>query len=327
MSLNPACRRLLTGIALAAGLLAGPLAAQESPDDAMVVTLLGTGQPDPGEGRRGFSNLVQAGGLSLIFDAGRAATMSLAEMGVPAGRIDAVFLTHYHSDHVNGLADLFLMGYLGPKMLGGRQEPFQLYGPEGVEPLARGIEMAHARDAEIRLADEVGLSQPATTMEPHTVKPGVVFDRNGVTVTMFPVLHGDLITPSVGYRVDYRGHSVVFSGDTRYDANVIEQGRGADLLIHEVALAPQEMADNAQYQAILGHHTTPEEAGQVFAEARPRLAVYSHMVRLPGPRGQSPLREIVTRTRKTYSGPLVLGEDLMQFRLEGDALSILIADE
>lgn len=211
---------------------------QGSKDNIIVVTLLGTGTPLHSDGRRGFSNLVQAGGLFLLIDAGRGAVQSLGDMRIPVGKIDATFITHYHSDHINGLPDIFMMGYVSAPVLGGRKNAFQLYGPEGVEGLARGLEKAYEADAKIRLADEPGTPKEATWIEAHTVKEGVIFEKNGVKVTMFNVDHGELIKPSVGYRVDYAGRSVVFSGDTKFDENVIKNAKGVDLLVHEVFSVP-----------------------------------------------------------------------------------------
>ena len=141
-----------------------------------------------------------------------------------------------------------------------------------------------------------------------------VMFRHNVRVTAFEVNHGDLIKPAYGYRIDYDGRSVVISGDTRFDKNVIKQGTGADLLIHEVAAVRPELLKDAQVQRVMAHHTSPQEAGRVFQLARPKLAVYTHLVLLARP-GVPALttQELVAQTRATYDGPLVVGEDLMAF--------------
>jgi ribonuclease Z len=123
--------------------------------------------------------------------------------------------------------------------------------------------------------------------------------------------------------VDYDNRAVVISGDTRFDKNLIAAARGADLVIHEVALASDELlASSEQFRRIVGHHTTPEEAGVVFSEVNPKLAVYTHLVMLRGPTiPQAPLESLISRTRKNYQGPLVIGEDLMSFTI-GDEVTI-----
>jgi ribonuclease Z len=116
---------------------------------------------------------------------------------------------------------------------------------------------------------------------------------------------------------------VVISGDTRFDENLIAAAKGADLVIHEVALASDELlASSKQFRRIVAHHTTPEEAGVVFRRVAPKLAVYTHLVMLRGPTiPQAPLESLITRTRKNYQGPLVIGEDLMSFTI-GDEVTI-----
>ena len=142
-------------------------------------------------------------------------------------------------------------------------------------------------------------------------------------VSAFAVDHGELIKPAYGYRVDYQGHAVVMSGDTRFDENLIRAARGTDLLIHEVAAAQDELvASDEKFGLILAHHTTPEEAGIVFERVAPGLAVYSHLTLLAGPGiPEVTLEELVARTRTNYSGKLLVGEDLMSFDI-GDEVGV-----
>ncbi len=313
-------RSLILGVLLWAPLPAS--VAQTADDGNLIVTLLGTGTPALKPHRYGAANLVQAGGLNLLIDAGRGASIRLNQAGVTPGEVDAVFLTHFHSDHVNGLADIFLVGYITASTLHARRGPFVLHGPKGTQRLAEGIRLAHQWDIDTRITDEK-VAEVATRIHVREHESGVVFDQHGVRVTMFPVLHGKNITPSVGYRVDYKGKSVVFSGDTTYDENVIKFGRGADVLVHELGMATSAMRSRPEIQRILAHHTTPEQAGQVFQQARPKLAVYSHMVLL----GSPPLSRVIERTRQTYQGPLILGEDLMQFVIGDDEVTVLSATQ
>ena len=151
----------------------------------------------------------------------------------------------------------------------------------------------------------------------------MIFNEQGLVVTAFAVDHGELIKPSYGYRIDYGGRSVVISGDTRFDENLIEMARGTDVLIHEVAAAhPELISFDERIKLILDHHTTPEEAGIVFSRATPKLAVYTHFVLLSGPGvPEVTLEELVERTRKNYSGPLQIGEDLMRLEI-GETVQI-----
>ena len=235
---------------------------------------------------------------------------------MPLGKINALFITHYHSDHTSGIPDVWLTGWLAPPF-GRRTTPFNVIGPVGAKSLMSNLEKAYALDIKIRLEDEqLPPTGIATTVEEFD-KDGVVYEKNGVKVIAFAVEHGAAIKPAVGYRIEYKGRSVVISGDTRYDQNVIKYGTGADVLIHEVGSArPELLASSVPVQRIIAHHTTPREAGMVFSEAKPKMAAYTHIVLLSTEKIPEPtLDEVVAETRQTYSGPLTVGEDLMSFEI------------
>jgi len=184
------------------------------------------------------------------------------------------------------------------------------------------LERAYALDIAIRVADEKlslsGIAADVTEFD----RDGVVYDQDGVTVIAFEVDHGDVIKPCYGYRFEYGGRVAVFSSDTRYNANVIKHGTGADLLVHEVACAAPELMKEAYIQRIIAHHTTPRDAGRVFAQTRPKLAAYTHFVCIGNERFAPPTVEaIVAETRETYDGPLTIGEDLMAFEI-GETVTV-----
>lgn len=314
-------RQISTVIALAAlliSLAAGSRLHAQTPPDIRV-TLLGIGTPTPLADRFGPSTLVEAGGEKLVFDCGRGCPIRLWQKSVRLGEVK-LFVTHLHSDHVNGIVDLWLTGWL-PTPWGGRKVPFVMFGPAGTKNMAAHLEEAFMPDIRIRMADEK-LPREGVRFDASDIVPGVVYEANGVKVSAFEVDHGDEIKPAYGYRVDYRGRSVVLSGDTRFSRNVITAATGADLLIHEVAMAKPEVAQSEAAKRILAHHTSPQEAGQVFAAARPRLAVYAHISAAggSGPTAPTPT-DIVNATRETYSGPLEFGEDLMTINI-GDAVTV-----
>jgi ribonuclease Z len=147
---------------------------------------------------------------------------------------------------------------------------------------------------------------------------GVVYDKGGVKITAFEVDHTP-VKPAFGYRIDHAGRSVVLSGDTRVSENLIRHAQGVDLLIHEVA-APETFqragSPPERAKSVVAHHVTPEQAGEVFSRTKPKLAVYSHIV-LPTATEQ----DLIPPTRKTYAGPLELGEDLMVIEV-GDKIAV-----
>lgn len=282
------------------------------------VTLLGTGTPIPRPDRFGPSTLVEAGNRKFLVDAGRGATMRLYQLGIPMGQIDVLLLTHYHSDHTGGVPDFWLTGWLSSHYAR-RTKPMRVIGPVGAKTLMARLAEAYAADIKIRIADEKLPPEGIETIVEEFDCDGVVYEADGVKIIAFEVDHGDLIKPCYGYRFEYRGRSAVLSSDTRYNQNVIKYGRGADLLVHEVATARPELMSEAYVQRIVGHHTTPREAGLIFTETKPKLAAYTHLVFVASETIPAPtIEDLVAETRQTYGGPLEVGEDLMQFEIGED---------
>jgi ribonuclease Z len=290
------------------------------------VTLLGTGTPIPVPGRFGPSTLIEAGDQTVLIDAGRGATIRMFQLRVPIGRIDALLLTHFHSDHTVGIPDLWLTGWL-TSHFGARRGPFNVIGPTGTEVLMRHLELAYARDIEIRVQDEKFARENVAITVKEFTGDGLVYKNGDLRVTAFTVDHGDAIKPAYGYRIDYRGRVAVLSGDTRYNENVVRHAQGADLLIHEVAMARPELLGEPHIQRIVDHHTTPQQAGLVFARAKPKLAAFTHLVMLASETiGPPSVEELVAATRETYDGPLEVGEDLMSFEI-GDTVTVRRPDQ
>ena len=277
------------------------------------VTLLGTGVPIPSPERFGPCTLIEAGDQKFLIDAGRGATIRLYQLKIPIGRIDVQLLTHYHSDHTSCLPDVWLTGWL-ESYFGTRKSPYRVIGPTGAKRLMENLERAYADDIKIRVADEkLPLSGIATDVSEFD-QDGPVYEKNGVKVIAFEVDHGDVIKPCYGFRIEFDGRVAVFSSDTRYNQNVIKYGKDADLLVHEVAMARPELMKEAYIQRIIGHHTTPYDCGRVFAQTKPKLAAFTHVVQLGSNEVPAPtVDEIIADVRKTYDGPLEVGEDLMSF--------------
>lgn len=268
------------------------------------VTLLGTGAPPPVMNRFGPSILIEAGGQKFLFDAGRGALQRLGQLGVRWQDVDGILLTHLHSDHVVGFPDLWLTGWLvGP----GRDRPLHVWGPRGTKKMMSHLEQAYEFDIRIRLYDDRAAPEGIVVLA-EDICEGVVLEKGDLKITAFEVDHKP-IKPAFGYRVDYGGRSVVLSGDTRASRNLVRHAQGVDLLVHEV-VSPETLQRAGTHperaKAVIEHHVTPEQAGEVFAKTKPRLAVYSHIV-LPIATEQ----DLISRTRKTYSGPVEIGEDLM----------------
>jgi ribonuclease Z len=184
--------------------------------------------------------------------------------------------------------------------------------------MMKHLEEAYAFDIHIRRDVDEQIAAPGVVVEAKDIEQGIVYESGGVKVTAFTVDHG-AVKPALGYRVDYAGHSVVLSGDTRYSENLIKFAQGTDVLIHEVLAANAYRSlhtalTERQMQKVMDHHTKTEEAAALFTKVKPKLAVYSHIV----PPNAS---DLLADTRKTYSGPVEVGEDLMSIDI-GDKVEV-----
>jgi ribonuclease Z len=278
--------------------------AKQSPD-FFRVTLLGTGAPPPVLDRFGPSTLVEVGTEKFIFDAGRGAMQRLHQVGIPFADITGMFLTHHHSDHVVGFPDLWLTGWIG-RPWGKRKLPLPVWGPEGTKQMMEHLPKAFAVDIRVRSHN---YPPGGMTLVAEEFTGGVILSKDGVKVTAFEVDHFAEQLPAFGYRIDYRGRSAVLSGDTTFNENLIRHAEGADLMVHEVTAASGSAAESPeQLKRIARNHTTPEQAGEVFSRVKPKLAAYNHLLLFGGATAE----DLVPATRKNYSGPLIVGEDLLR---------------
>lgn len=288
--------------------------------DGLHVGLCGTGSPLPNRDRAGACTVVIAGKAMFVVDAGEGGARNIALMGLPNGRIEALFLTHFHSDHIDGLGPMMLLRWTGS----GNDGPLPVHGPPGVEAVIAGFDAAYAADDGYRTAHHGPLVTPpaaagGTAMSfamPTT--PTVVYEASGLTVTAFPVDHRP-VHPAVGYRFDYKGRSVVISGDTAASPSLERAGKGADLLIHE-ALQPEMVkmlasrlkaagrSQTAQIMLdILDYHASPAQAADSARAAGAKMLVLSHIV------PPYPMRYLdaafLGDAKSKFSGPVIVGED------------------
>ncbi|HEX5606314.1 MAG TPA: MBL fold metallo-hydrolase [Candidatus Binatia bacterium] len=280
-------------------------------EDIFRVTLLGTGAPPPSLERFGPSTLVEVGREKFIFDAGRGAMQRLHQLSIPFSEITGIFLTHHHSDHVVGFPDLWLTGWIG-RPWGKRRAPLPVWGPAGTKEMMEHLPKAFHVDIRVR---SKSYPPDGVTLVANEIIEGSILDKDGITISAFKVDHGGEDLPAFGYRIDYRGRAAVLSGDTTFNENLIERARGADLLVHEVTAVAGSAAENPeQLKRISSNHTTPQQAGEIFARVEPKLAVYNHLLLF----GHATAKDLIPATRQKYAGPLIVGEDL---------LAIAIADE
>jgi ribonuclease Z len=216
--------------------------------------------------------------------------------------VNALFLTHLHSDHVLGLSDLIFTSWNF-----GRNQPFPVYGPTGTKAMLEHLYEAFAADIKERETD-YGVAG-GYRVDAREIVPGVVYDSGGVRVTAFLVEHGRL--QAFGYRIDTPTRSIVISGDTRPSETLIKMATGVDVLIHEVIPSGQVQLGNrpnvdwAKY--IAEHHTTSIQLGEVAARAHPKLLIVSHNTR------RESAAQVLANIRRAYNGQVVIAEDLQRF--------------
>lgn len=292
--------------------------------DGLSVALCGTGSPFPDATRAGPCSVVIAGRHVFVVDAGEGGARNITLMGIPPGRIEALLLTHFHSDHTDGIGPMMLLRWTGSAAT----RPLPVHGPAGVEAVIAGYDAAYKTDNGYRTAHHGAAIAPpsgagATALPfalPRRGQSIVVMERDGLKVTAFQVNHGP-VKPAVGYRFDYKGRSIVFSGDTAPSLSLVSAARGADLLVHEAlqprlvqvltrALAAKGLGNTAQItRDILNYHTTPEQAADAAKAADVRELLLNHVV------PPIPLRfaypAFLGNAAQHFSGPITIGEDGM----------------
>ncbi len=260
--------------------------------DGLNVVLCGAGGPMPDAARSGPCTLVIAGTHVFVVDSGPGSVRNIALAGVPAGRVEAVLLTHFHSDHIGELGELMLQRWMG----GTHTEPLSVYGPTGVDQVVAGFNAAYALDTDYRVAHHGPTIAPPKgaggTSRPFVLPPPgeghVVLEQDGLRITAFAVDH-DPAHPAVGYRFDYKERSAVLSGDTHASDNLVQFARGADLLVHE-GLSPELLAivrDEADkagvanvaqiMRDVVNYHTPPIVAAEEAQRAGVRALLFYHV--------------------------------------------------
>lgn len=309
----------------------------ESLPDGLHVVLCGAGGPLPDPQRSGPCVAVIAGESMFVVDAGSGGVRNLIGWQLIPGHIDAVFLTHFHSDHIDGLGELALMRWT----TGSHRSPLPVVGPEGVQDVVEGFNRAYAADQRFRTAHHGEKVVPPSGAgmvarpfaRPKDRTSALVWQDGDLRITMFGVEHSP-VRPAVGYRFDYGDRSVVVSGDTAKSENLTYFARNADLLVHE-ALAAHMIAiaervartsgnlNRAKIMAdIPDYHATPVEVAEVAETADVDHLLYYHVVPpLPFPGLDTVFLE---GTADAYDGPITLGVDgtMISLPAESDAIEV-----
>lgn len=292
------CNPLVVGILLLVLLSTG--IAQQTP--SMYLVLLGTGYPYPSAERAGPSCAVIVGQKVFIIDAGRGIVMRLAATGIPWSAIDAAFLTHLHSDHIDGLPDLFHSTWQF-----GDGKPFDLYGPEGTKSVADAILQFYESDIHIRRDLTEKLYPEGAKIRVREIQEGIVYEiPEEVRITAFLVDH-DPVKPAFGYRFDAAQSSIVITGDTKPNSNLVRHAEGADILVHEAYVRSDSQAGTEETErwSIYDYHSSAREAGEAAEKAKVKILVLTHLI----PSGASE-EDFLNEAKKAFSGEIIVGKDL-----------------
>ena len=284
-------------------------AAQRAPagaGDNPVVVMLGTGTPRPLPDVWGPATAVVVGARVFLVDAGVGVERRLAAAGLPVDGVTAAFITHLHSDHVLGLADLIFTSWVA-----GRTRPFPVYGPHGLAQMTQHLYAAFSEDIRIRTEGLEHESREGYRIDVREIGPSVVYDSGGVRVTAFLVNHGEW-REAYGYRFDTPGRSIVLSGDTRPSEELVRMAMGVDVLIHEVQPSdstqhPGDRSATEWATYVRAYHTTALQLGELAARAQPKLLVVYHNSR------RVTDDQILAAIRRSFSGPVAMAAGLQRF--------------
>ena len=305
--------------------------------DGLHVVLCGAGSPLPDPKRAGPCTAVIAGKQLYIVDAGSGSSKNLTLFKIPQGKINSILLTHFHSDHIDGLGEMLMQRWVNAA----NENPVPIYGPPGVEEIVNGFNMAYLQDQSYRVAHHGadliipsgagGLAMPFTIPEPGQLL--TVLEKDDLKISVFVNEH-EPVSASVGYRFDYKNRSVVISGDTKKSKNLEQLSQGVDLLVHEAL--NKDMVDVVTEAAtranqprlvkittdILDYHTSPVEAAEIARDAKITHLLYTHIV---PPLPLAPMEKIFVKgVDEVYSGGVTVGQDGTKISLPASTKEIIV---
>ncbi len=269
------------------------------------VILLGTGTPNADPERSGPSTAVVVDGFVYLVDCGPGVVRRASAAGLPAKKLERVFLTHLHTDHTVGLADLIFTPWVLE-----REAPLHVWGPEGTKAMVKSVAEAYAQDVRIRIDGLEPANATGHRVNVHEISAGEVYRDDRVTVTAILVDHGSW-KQAFAFVFETPDGKIVLSGDCRPSEGVLEAARGADLLVHEVYSHARFLKRPPIWQKYhSSFHTSTLELAAIAKQAKPKLLVLNHQL-FWGASEEDLLEEIAT----IYDGEVVSGNDLDRFAL------------
>ncbi|MEC9464773.1 MAG: MBL fold metallo-hydrolase [Myxococcota bacterium] len=295
------------------------------------VILCGTGTPVPSE-RTQACTAVFVGGKFLLFDAGDGASRSIERLQLPLADLEALFLTHFHSDHIAGVGEVISRSWIL-----GRDAPLTVYGGNAIERIVHGFNQIYAVDDAYREAHhgadhfpvDVARARPSLIPDPGVVGQ-VVYEQDGVKVSAFAVDHAP-VEPALGYRVEYKGKVVAISGDTLATEGLSNLSQDADILVSDVmnkawieetecALSTLPLATRGAdiFRDIRTYHIDVSDLGQTAADAGVRTLMLTHLVPTPADSGQAETL-FASPVAESFTGDIQVGTD-------GDRMTLVLEE-
>lgn len=281
----------------------------------MDFVLLGTGCPNCDPQRLGPSNLVRHGEHAFLVDCGSGVSQRLVQAGTPGKALEAVLLTHLHSDHTVDLLQLIMSSWHQ-----GRDKPQKIFGPKGARRFVDGLLEFWRPEFEQRIAHEKRPSTLALQVEVQEIEDGEIVAHADMRVRAVRVEHSP-IKNAFGFVFEAAGRKLAFSGDTAFCPALIEAARGADALVHECFIHREMkiipgVRTKEGTDAVASYHTLSTEVGKVAAQAGVKCLVLNHFVPTQFDRAA-----LLADVRADYGGPIVIGEDLLGIDLSTGALT------
>jgi len=273
----------------------------------MKLTLLGTGCPQCHTERYGPANLVRHGQYTLLVDCGSGVTQRLVGAGSSGARLDALLLTHLHSDHLVDLYQLIISGWHQ-----GRDRPQRIFGPPGTRAFVEGTMELWRGERELRIEHEKRPSTVGLAVDIHEFGEGVVLELGDLRVSAVAVDHRP-VKEAYGFVFEAPGEKAVFSGDTRYCGALIAAARDCDVLVHECFIHREMhpvpgVRTREGIEAVAAYHTLSDQVGRVAREAGARFLMLNHFVPAEFDR-----EALIAEVAREFDGPFVVGEDLMDY--------------
>ncbi len=275
--------------------------------DVINFTFLGTGTPRPDIDKLGPSILIKNGDQEILLDAGRGTSIRLNQIGNDFLKVNRVFISHLHYDHIIGLPDFWLTSNLWQK-----KDNMNIYGPKGIKKFCQNIINSYTEDINYRYEKNNYSKLKCHSFD--TLPLGVKSGR--ITINFFKNSHGH-IEESYGFKIKFNNKTVVYSGDTSYSQNVIDAAKNCDILIHEVIASSKKIYDdNTKLRKVFETHTNINQLIKILNITNPKLTILNHALLFDISES-----EVLNKIKKEYNGDIIFSKDLMSVDL-GKEISI-----